>query len=51
MLWPPPRTAIGRSLLRAKPTAAITSAAPVQRTTSAGVRASCAPFQTRHASA
>ena len=30
-LWPPPRTAIVRSLLRAKPTAAITSAAPVQR--------------------
>ena len=29
MLWPPPRTAIGRPLLRAKPTAAITSAAPV----------------------
>ena len=35
-LWPPPRTAIVRSLLRAKPTAAITSAAPVQRTISAG---------------
>ena len=32
MLWPPPRTASGRSLLRAKPTAAITSAAPAQRT-------------------
>ena len=31
MLWPPPRTAIGRPLLRAKPTAAITSAAPAQR--------------------
>jgi len=28
MLWPPPRTAIGRSLLRANPIAAITSAAP-----------------------
>ena len=50
MLWPPPRTAIGRSLLRAKPTAAITSAAPVQRTTSAGRRPSWAPFQIRLAS-
>ena len=49
-LWPPPRTAIGRSLLRAKPTAAITSAAPAQRTISAGRRPSYTPFQTRHAS-
>jgi hypothetical protein len=46
MLWPPPRTAIGRSLLRAKPTAAITSAAPVHWTTSAGARPSCSAFQT-----
>ena len=50
-LCPPPRTAIVRSLLRAKPTAAITSAAPAQRTISAGRRPSCAPFQIRHASA
>ena len=50
-LWPPPRTAIVRSLLRAKPTAAITSAAPVQRTTSVGLRPSCAPFQIVDASA
>src|SRR4051812_33438198 len=49
MLWPPPRTASGRLLLRAKPTAAITSAAPAARTTSAGL-ASNAPFQTRRAS-
>ena len=32
-LWPPPRTATGRSWARAKPTAAMTSAAPEQRTT------------------
>ena len=50
-LWPPPRTAMVRSLLRAKPTAAITSAAPVQRTISAGRWPSCAPFQIRQASA
>ena len=30
-LWPPPRTATARSWLRAKPSAAITSATPVQR--------------------
>ncbi len=50
MLWPPPRTAMVRWLLRAKPTAAITSAAPVQRTTRAGLLPSCAPFQIRDAS-
>ena len=50
-LWPPPRTAMGRSLLRAKPIAAATSAAPVHRTISAGRRPSWAPFHTRHASA
>ena len=49
-LWPPPRTASGRSLLRAKPTAAITSATPAQRTITAGRRPSNIPFQTRHAS-
>ena len=38
MLCPPPRTAIARSLLRAKPTAAITSAAPLQPTITAGRR-------------
>ena len=46
-LWPPPRTAMARSLLRAKPIAAVTSAAPVHRTMSAGRRPSCAPFQMR----
>ena len=50
-LWPPPRTATGRWLLRAKPIAAITSAAPVHLATSAGRRPSCAPFQIRQASA
>ena len=49
-LWPPPRTAMVRSLLRAKPIAAATSAAPVHLTMSAGCRPSCAPFQTRAAS-
>ena len=38
-------------LLRANPTDAITSAAPVQRTMSAGLRSSCRPFQIRLASA
>ena len=50
-LWPPPRTASGRLLLRAKPTAAITSATPAQRTITAGRRSSYIPFQMRHASA
>jgi hypothetical protein len=51
MLWLPPRTAIVRLLLRAKPTAAITSVVPAQGTTTAGLWPSCAPFQIRHASA
>ena len=33
-----------------KPSAAITSAVPVHRATTAGLRPSCAPFQTRFAS-
>ena len=39
----------GRSSLRAKSTARITSATPAQRTISAGCR-SCAPFQIARAS-
>ena len=49
-LWPPPRTAISSWLARANATAAITSAAPVQLTTTAGRRPSYAPFQIRAAS-
>jgi hypothetical protein len=44
-LWPPPGTATSRSALRAKASAVTTSAPPLQRTTNAGRRASCTPFQ------
>ena len=50
MLWPPPRTATVRSFARAKPSAAITSAGPVQRAITAGSAPSWAPFQMRFAS-
>ncbi|RYF01262.1 MAG: hypothetical protein EOO78_10845, partial [Oxalobacteraceae bacterium] len=49
MLWPPPRTASGRPWLRAKATAASTSAVPLQRAMKAG-RRSIIAFQMLRAS-
>ena len=44
-LWPPPRTASGRPVLRANAVAALMSSAPVHRAMRAG-RRSTEPFQT-----